>query len=38
MIFSLVGLILFALFLAEFGLGMVNRFAPNWIFSFYQWG
>jgi hypothetical protein len=29
MIFSLVGLILFALFLAEFGLGMVNRFAPN---------
>jgi type III secretion protein T len=28
-IFALVGPILFALFLAEFGLGMVNRFAPQ---------
>jgi type III secretion protein T len=28
-VFALVGPILFALFLAEFGLGMVNRFAPQ---------
>jgi type III secretion protein T len=28
-VFSLVGPILFTLFLAEFGLGMVNRFAPQ---------
>ncbi|MDR0679324.1 MAG: flagellar biosynthetic protein FliR, partial [Puniceicoccales bacterium] len=27
--FALVGPILFALFVAEFGLGMVNRFAPQ---------